>query len=273
MKPGLASRIGQQLAILVLFLCYAVPLATIIVASFKSNADIVNDPAGLVFTPTLTAYEKVFQSDFLTALGNSMFIAIGTTLLTVIAASLLAYVLARTDPRWTAVVIGVLIALQMTPAATAIIPQYQVVAGLGLLGSKLGVVLAMSALLLPYATLLLRPFYLSIPYEIEEAGQIDGAGPFSIYVRLILPLMRNGIGLVGVLLFIAAWGDFIHPMSFLNNQAEFPLSVLLAQQQGIYGTEWNSLMALAVVGSIPTIVIFAFVARKLSSGLALGVGK
>lgn len=273
MRPPVASRVFQQLAVLVLFLFYAVPLATILVASFKSNSDIVNDPVGLVFTPTLDAYTKVFQSDFLRALGNSLFIAVGTTLVTVLAASLLAYVLARTSPRWTAIVVGGLIALQMTPAATAVIPQYQVIAGIGLLGTKVGVVLAMSALLLPYATLLLRPFYLAVPYEIEEAGQIDGAGPFAIYVRLILPLMNNGIGLVSVLLFIAAWGDFIHPMSFLNNQAEFPLSVVLAQQQGIYGTEWNSLMALAVVGSIPTIVIFAFVARRLTSGLALGVGK
>jgi multiple sugar transport system permease protein len=81
------------------------------------------------------------------------------------------------------------------------------------------------------------------------------------------------VSLIGVLIFIGAWGDFLYPVSFLNNQSQFPLSVLILQQQGFYGTQWNNLMALAILGAIPTIAIFAAVARRLTSGLALGVGK
>ncbi len=267
------ARIASQIAIGVLFLLYAIPLFAIILASFKSNSDVVNNPMSLIFTPTLEAYHKVLNGGFLVALGNSFIVAAGTTALVLVVAIPLSYVLSRIRPGWGAVIIGVLIGLQMLPAPTAIIPQYRVTAQLGLLGSLGGVVVAMSALALPYAVLILRPFFLGVPGEIEEAAQVDGAGYFRTFASIVFPLVRNGVSLVGVLLFISAWGDFLHPVSFLNVQSRFPLSVLILQQEGVYGTEWNNLMALALVGAIPTVIIFAFVARRLTAGLALGIGK
>ncbi|WAH99164.1 carbohydrate ABC transporter permease [Arthrobacter sp. MMS18-M83] len=269
MRSTLLARIG----VLAVFVAYAVPLLLITLASFKSSEEIVNDPASLIFRPTLEAYANVLTPQFLLALGNSVVIAGGAALLTIAVATPLSYVLARARGGWTAVVVGILIALQMTPAATAVIPQFRILASLGLLGTTLGVILAMSASALPYAILILRPFFLAVPGEVEEAAQVDGAGPFRSFTTVVFPLARNGVSLVTVLLFIGAWGEFLYPISFLNDQDLFPLSVLIVQQQGFYGTQWNNLMALALVGALPTIIIFALVARKLTSGLALGVGK
>ncbi len=269
MRSTLLARFG----VLVIFAAYAVPLVLITLASFKSSTEIVTDPASLIFQPTLDAYAKVLNPQFLVALGNSVLIAGGSALLTMAVATPLSYVLAHARGAWTAVVVGILIALQMTPAATAVIPQFRILAGLGLLGSTAGVILAMSAAALPYAILILRPFFLAIPGEVEEAAQVDGAGPFRSFATVVFPLARNGVSLVTVLLFIGGWGEFLYPISFLNDQGLFPLSVLIVEQQGFYGTQWNNLMALALVGALPTIIIFALVARKLSSGLALGVGK
>ncbi|WP_426518846.1 carbohydrate ABC transporter permease [Diaminobutyricibacter sp. McL0618] len=266
-------RLASTIGVAAIFALYVIPLGLIVLASFKSNSDVVNNSAGLIFTPTLSAYQAVFTPAFFLALLNSVIIAGGTTLLVLLVATPLAYVLSRTRAAWGALVIGILIALQMTPAATAVIAQFQVLAGLGQLGTTFGVILAMSATAVPYAILILRPFFLSIPHEVEEAAQVDGTGPFRIFGLIIFPLVRNGVSLIGVLIFIGAWGEFLYPISFLNNQAQFPLSVLILQQQGFYGTQWNNLMALAILGAIPTIAIFAAVARRLTSGLALGVGK
>jgi len=267
------GMLAAKFAVLVIFVLYAFPLLLILLASFKSDTAIVNDPAGLIFHPNLDAYRSVFNTQLFMGMRNSFFIAGGTMLLALVAATPLAYALARTSARWSGLVIGVLIALQMTPAATAIIPQFQIIGQLKLLNSIPGVILAEAAGVLPYATLILRPFYLSIPDEVEEAAYIDGAGRFRTFAVIVFPLVRNGVSLVGVLLFIGAWGDFLYPVSFLTDSSKFPMSVLLLLQQGFYGTQWNSLMALALLGAIPTIVIFAFVARRLTSGLALGIGK
>lgn len=268
-----SRRVGLNIGITCLLAVYAVPLILVLLASFKSNAEIVNNPASIFFTPSLEAYGYVFDSQFLSALGNSLLIAGGTALLTLAVATPLSYVLARANSAWSALVIGALIALQMLPTATAIIPQFRVLAGLGLLGNTFGVILAMSATVLPYSILILRPFFLSVPFELEEAAQVDGAGRLRTFARVVFPLVRNGASVVAVLVFISSWGEFLYPISFLNDQAQFPLSVLILQQQGFYGTQWNNLMALALLGAIPTVIIFAFVARKLTSGLALGIGK
>lgn len=266
-------RLWSTVGVAVIFAFYAIPLFLIVIASFKTNSDVVNNSAALIFTPTLSAYKAVFTSAFFLALLNSLIIAGGTTLLVLVVATSLAYVLSKTRAAWGSLVIGVLIALQMTPAATAVIAQFQVLAVLGQLGSTFGVILAMSATAVPYAILILRPFYLSVPREVEEAAQVDGSGPFRIFALIVFPLVRNGVSLIGVLIFIGAWGEFLYPISFLNIQGQFPLSVLILQAQGFYGTQWNSLMALAILGAIPTIAIFTAVARRLTSGLMLGVGK
>jgi multiple sugar transport system permease protein len=272
MNPRLA-RIGPNIGIAAIFLAYALPLLMVVLASFKSNADIVNRPADLFFTPSLDGYSSVFTPQFFQSVGNSAILAVSATALTLVVATPLAYVLSRARAATGSVIIGVLIALQMTPAASAVIPQFKVMATLGLLGTTLGVVLAMSAGALPYAVLILRPFYLSVPAEVEEAAYVDGAGQFRTFAQVVFPLVRNGVSLIGVLLFIGAWGEFLYPITFFSDASLFPLSVTIAQQQGVYGTHWNNLMALALVGAIPTIVIFTFVARRLTSGLALGVGK
>jgi len=266
---GLVARAG----ILLIFLAYAAPLLLIVLASFKTDFQIVNDPAAIVFHPTFEAYRAVFTGQFVQGVANSLVIAGGATLLTLAVGVPLTYVLARAYSVWGGVVIGVLIVLQMTPEATSVIPQFKILSLLGLLGTRFGVILAMSAAVLPYGILILRPFVLSVPVEVEEAAQIDGAGRLRTFALIVFPLMRNGVSLLAVLLFIGEWGDFLYPLSYLNDQTQFPLSVLLLEQQGYYGTQWNNLMALAILGAIPTIVIFTLVARRLTSGLALGVGK
>lgn len=267
--PRMLGRIAQ----LALMLLYLLPLLFVVLASLKTNAEIQNHPSSIFFTPTLDAYRAVISPALGRALLNSLIIAGGATVVTVVVGTPLAYVLARVRARWTGLIIGVLIALQMVPPATSVIPLYRVLALLQALGTYPGVILAIAATVLPYTVLLLRPSFLAVPTAVEEAAQIDGAGEFRAFVEVVLPLARNGVLLITVLLFIGAWGEFLYSISFLNDSSLYPLSVILVQQQGFYGTEYNNLMALALIGAAPMIVLFTLVAKRLTSGLALGVGK
>jgi multiple sugar transport system permease protein len=269
----MSAATATRLVSLVVFLAYFAPLLVVVLAAFKSNAQIANNPASLLFHPSLDGFRAVLNSDLLRALWNSAQIAVESTLVTVVVGTPAAYLLARTRARWSALTIGVLIALQMTPTATAVIPLFRVLAALHLLDRIPGVALAIAATTLPYAILLLRPFFLSVPVEVEEAARIDGAGEISCFTRVVLPLVRNGLSLITVLLLIGSWGEFLYSVSFLSTSSNYPLSVLLVQQEGFYGTQYNNLMALALIGSLPIVVLFTFVARRLTSGLTLGAGK
>lgn len=269
----LAAALGRRTAVVVLLLLYAVPALFILLAAFKRSNDIVNHPSNLLFTPTLAGFRAVLNHQLLTAMFNSLKIAGAATAITIVCAVPFAYSLARLHGRWTGIVVGVLIALQMMPTAVSVIPIYRVLALLHLLGSISGVALALAATNLPFAVLLLRPFFRSVPLEVVEAAEVDGGSEWRIFLSIAIPLARNGISLVAVLLFIGAWGEFLYSISFLNDPGRFPLSVLIVEQQGYYGTQWNNLMALAVVGALPALIVFVFVARRLASGLTLGYGK
>jgi multiple sugar transport system permease protein len=269
----MSAATAARLVSLVAFLAYFAPLLVVVLAAFKTNAQIANNPASLLFHPSLDGFRAVLNRDLLRALWNSAQIAVESTLVTVVVGVPVAYLLARTRARWSALTIGVLIALQMTPAATAVIPLFRVLAAVHLLDRIPGVALAIAATTLPYCILLLRPFFRSVPVEVEEAARIDGAGEISCFFRVVLPLVRNGLSLITVLLLIGSWGEFLYSVSFLSTSSNYPLSVLLVQQEGFYGTQYNNLMALALIGSLPIVVLFTFVARRLTSGLTLGVGK
>lgn len=270
---GIWEGPAQRALALAVSVVYGLPALAIVMASFKTDRDIVNSPAAVLFAPTLDAYRDVLDANLARALVSSALIAGGTTVLTMATAIPTAYVLARARTRYTALVVGVLIFLQMTPGTVLVIPLFPVLDSLNVLGGREGVILALSAVSLPFAILLMRPNFLGIPAEVSEAGQLDGAGPMTIFFRLMLPLARNGALVISVLLFMAVWGEFLFSITLLRDPALYPISALLAQQQSFYGTQWNSLMAIAVLGSIPTLTVYLLVARRLRAGIALGAVK
>ncbi|MEA5118255.1 MAG: carbohydrate ABC transporter permease [Propionicimonas sp.] len=268
-----SARTTRWIGLFAVAALYALPILIVVISSFKTNADIQNYPLSFIFKPTLEAYQAVLTPGLLTALGNSAVITVIATAAILIASVPLAYALTRLSRRWAGVSIGILIALQMVPPAIAVIPLYGLLPQLGLIGTLPGVALSIAASTVPYATLLLRPFYLAVPSEVIEAAAVDGAGPLRSFWSICLPLVRNGILVITILVFIGAWGEFLYAISFLSEQGLYPLSVLLVQQQGQYGTAYNNMMALGIIGAVPTIVLFLLAARKLTSGLSLGVGK
>lgn len=257
-------------------LVYLLPLLWIVLTSLKTNSQVLRDPNALVFTPTLQTYAAVI-SDGLGAILTSLQIGVFVTVAVLVIGVPAAFALARRiTPGWNkaiAAVLAALLVLQMVPQPMTVIPLYSVLAGWQLLGTLPGLILADIALLLPFAVMLLRPYVLSIPGALYEAAEIDGASTLQSFLRITVPMLSNGIITVTSVIFISAWGEFVYAINFLPEGTVLPVSGLLAQQNSTYAANWNTLMALAVLTSLPLLIVFVFAQKRLINGLSLGAVK
>ena len=258
---------------LLLTLMYGVPILWIVLTSFKSSQDVFSTQSSILFRPVVTAYVDALDGALLDALIQSVLIATGTTALVLLIAVPAAYGLARTRGWITTLGLGLLIVLQMMPQTAIVIPMFQIFGTWDLLDSVFGVNLADSALLIPFATLLLRPFFRAVPPQLEEAGAIDGASVMRTFISIVLPVARNGVFTVGTLVFLLSWGEFLYSVNFFLSPGGYPLSALLAQQVSAFGINWPGLMALAVLTSIPILIVLVSTYRLLRDGLTVGAVK
>ena len=253
-------------------IAYGLPIFWIVLTSFKSASDVFGGNA-LLFTPTLSAYERAINPQLFTALGQSALIATGTTVLVLLIAVPAAYGLARVSGWIATLGLGLLIVLQMLPQTAQVIPLFALFGSWGILDQTGTVILADAALLIPFATLLLRPFFRSVPPSLEEAGALDGAGPLRSFWSIALPIARNGILTVASITFLQSWGEFLYAVRFFLTPQNYPLSALLSQQVSAFGIDWPGLMALAVLTSIPILIVFMSTYRMLRDGLTVGAVK
>ncbi len=258
---------------LILTLMYGVPLLWIVLTSFKSRSDVMVTQSSLLFRPVTTAYVQAFNGALVDALRQSVLIAVGTTAMVLLVAIPAAYGLARTRGPLPSLGLGLLIVLQMMPQTATVIPLFGIFGSWSLLDKTLGVVIADSALLIPFATLLLRPFFRAVPVQLEEAASIDGAPMLRTFWSVVLPVARNGVFTVGTLVFLLSWGEFLYAVNFFLSPGSYPLSALLAQQVSAFGIDWPGLMALAVLTSIPILIVFTSTYRLLRDGLTVGAVK
>lgn len=271
MRPRTGPVVGAIRMLLTLV--YGVPLLWIVLTSFKSSEAVFDTEQAFVFTPTTTAYREAFDARLLDAFQQSLTIAVGTTVLTLAVAVPAAYGLARVSSSLVTVAMGMLIVLQMVPQTASVIPLFQIFGRWGLLDSTAGVVLADTALLVPFAILLLRPFFRGVPVALEEAASIDGASLLRTFGSVVLPVARNGVATTGTLVFLLSWGEFLYAVNFLLAPGKYPLSALLAQQVSAFGINWPGLMALAVITSLPILLVFTATYRLLRDGLTVGAVK
>lgn len=249
---------------------YLIPLAWIVITSLKNETQVLQNPNGLVFTPTLNTYREVIGSSvgaILTSLQIAVFVTAAVVILGVPAGFALARRLTPTMVKIIAVALTALLVLQMIPQPMTVIPLYSVLANWHLLGTLPGLILADIALMLPFAIMLLRPFALAIPTALYEAAQIDGAGLWRSFRSITVPMMANGVFIVISVIFISAWGEFVYAINFLPEGTVLPVSGLLASQNTTYAANWNSLMALAVLTSLPLLIVFIISQKRLINGL------
>lgn len=254
-----------------LYVVYGVPLLWIVLTSLKRQGDVLSSQASIFFTPTLDAYRDALSNPQLfSSLKQSIIIAAGAMLLCLLFSVPLAYALAKVNSKIVVLGLSLLIILQMIPQTANIIPLFTIYSRLGLLDNTFGVILADAIMLIPWATLLIRPFYAVIPDALEEASAIDGAGRFRTFFMIVLPIVRNGIFTVGALIFLSAWGEMMYAINLFLTPAKYPMSALIAQQTSSFGVDWPSMMAFAAISAIPVLIVYSVSYRQLRDGLTVG---
>ncbi|WP_332632576.1 carbohydrate ABC transporter permease [Halalkalibacter flavus] len=161
----------------------------------------------------------------------------------------------------------------MLPTIMMAMPLFMLFSQFGLLNNYVTLILANTTSALPFAILVLRPFFLSLPGGLEEAAQIDGCNKFSAFSRVILPCVKPGLLTVGSFSFLFAWGDFLFALTLTSNEKIRPLTVGLYTFSDQYGTEWNNLMAVSTIAALPIIIIFIVLQKYIVSGMTSGAVK
>jgi ABC-type glycerol-3-phosphate transport system permease component len=268
------ASIATYVAAIAVGLFAAFPIYWMVLTSVKTQAEIVTpEPVFWPSTFDLTRFSYVLELGFTTYLRNSLVVAAGTTLLGLAVAIFAGYALARFRLPLHRYVLMIVLSTQLFPLVVLIIPLFIVMRNLGLLGSLWGLVLAYLAFITPLMIWILRGFFLSIPTELEEAAQIDGCTRFGAMWRVILPLAGPGIAAVSIFAWIAAWNEFLLALTFIRSDELRTLPVGLVQFVGRESTDYGAIMAAALMFTLPVVIFFLFVHKRLTTGMVAGAVK
>ena len=242
------------------------------VTTFKPNDELYNFKAHNPFwisSPTLANINKLlFQTDYPAWLWNTMFVAVAATFLSIFASVLAAYAITRLRFRG-AQTVGLLIFLAyLVPPSILFIPLATMVYGLDLYDTPWALILTYPTFLIPFCTWLLMGYFKSIPYELEECALIDGATRIQILWKITLPLAVPGLISAGIFAFTLSWNEFIYALAFISSTEEktVPVGVLTQLVEGdVY--HWGSLMAGALLGSLPVAILYSFFVEHYVSSL------
>jgi multiple sugar transport system permease protein len=279
------ARAGQPLdrqrwaltaALLALAVLWLSPIAWVVVTSLKPSEDIIRLPPEWIPWPATGAhYHEVLLGSSRTArIGrafvNSLVVATGSVLVVLTTSAMAAYPLARMRFPGRDTVFVVLVGSLMIPNAVLLVPQYVLTQRLGWLSTYQGLIVPEAAMLFAFGVFLLRQFFLTMPRELEDAALIDGAGPWQVFSRILLPLSQPVLAALAIFAFRSAWNDFLWPLIAVNKPEMFPLPVALALLRSAYSSEsYGPIMAGAALSALPLLVVFVVANRRIVEGVRL----
>ncbi len=266
---------GTYVAAIVLGVFSAFPFVWMVLTGLKPNPEIFT--ATPVFIPseiTHLRFVEVLTGDFTLYLRNSLIVTTSVVVLTVAVSASAGWVLARFAIPMRRYLLILILSAQMFPFVVLLIPLFIVMRELGLIGTYPGLIIAYLSFSTPLVVWILRGFFKSIPVDLEEAAMVDGASRAGAFRRIVLPLSLPGIAATSVYAFIFAWNEFLFALSFNRNSPEMhTLPVALQQFIGREGTDWGMIMAASVIFTVPVLVFFLFLHRRMTEGMVIGATK
>jgi len=259
---------------------WLLPAVWVLVTSLKLTENIVRVPPEWIPWPaTIEHYGEVLFSSSRTArIGraffNSIVISLGSVAVVVLTSAMAAYPLARMRFRGRNLIFALIVGSLMIPNAVILVPQYVLVQRLGWLSTYQGLIVPEAAMTFAFGVFLLRQFFVTIPSELEDAARIDGADPWQIFTRIVLPLSQPVLGALAIFAFRSAWNDFLWPLIAVNKPDMFPLPVALALLRGAYAAEsYGPIMAGAVLSALPLLIVFLVANRRIVEGVRVSALK
>lgn len=280
MGKDLKSRIGTALGVAVILAWCLLPVAWIISLSFKSQAAVTNGSPG--FFPSSgggagwSNYVDVLQnSQFRRAIINSIGISLTATILSVIFATLAAYAIARLEFAGKKFVLTTALVIAMFPVVSLVGPLFDLWRTLGIYDTWPGLIIPYMSFTLPLAIWTLSAFFREIPWEMEQAAQVDGATSWQAFRKVIVPLAAPGVFTAAILTFFFAWNDFVFGISLTSTESARPIPAALSFFVGAdpFNRPASLLAAGAVVATVPIVILVLFFQRKIVAGLTAGAVK
>lgn len=272
------SRLGRRVRIAAGILACVVflfPVFWMVLSSFKEQRDIFTVPPTLFFTPTLETYISYMQrADISRRLINTIIVAVGSGVLSIVAGAMAGYALARIKLRG-AGTIGVLILLSRgVPPIALAVPMFLVARSLGVTDMHITLILAYCTFLIPYVMWLMRGFFLALPKELEESAMIDGCSRFGAFFKIIVPISMPGLLSTMIFSMILAWEELLFALVLTNRYAStIPVAIAGIAGDTVNGANWGALTAVGTITVIPVVIFALLVQKWLIQGLADGATK
>ena len=266
--PTVPARLARLAAVVLLAVVWLFPLYWMVVTAVSPREQVAAGDAPLVPTGISPDGVRTALTEYplLSWAGNSLAIAVVAVALSVVLSLLAGYVLAKQTFPGRALVSLFVVATLMIPAEVVLIPQFDLIASIGWVNSFWAVIIPRAAE--AFGVFLTRQFMLSIPDELLEAARLDGAGELRVLWSVVLPLCRPLIGVLIAVTFMYRWNEFAWPLTALRDPDLYTLPVGLAFLQGQDSTDYPTLMAAALLSSLPVLVLFAVAQRSFVTGLA-----
>ncbi len=270
---GEAWKAGKHLLIFLVAFVYIVPVIVLVLTSFKTQIQIMEKGLGWIFMPTLMNYTRVLlEQGFLRFMVNSLIVGLISTLATLVIGGLASYALVRFNFFGRGTLSFGTLLLRMIPPAVLVVPIYVLWSYFGLADTRLGLIIIYVGLNLPFTIWVLISFISDVPVELEEAAVVDGCGPWKIFFRVILPLIKPGLAAAAIFTFRIAWNEFILAL-VLTNRITRTLPVATTIYLTDTGVEWGNITAMGTLVALPAIIFTFLAAKQLIAGLTAGAVK
>jgi len=271
------SRVGRIIHMILVVLAVVwtfFPLYWIIVTSFKESWEVLKWPPSIIpLHPTLENYIKLMTVDrFYIYVLNSLIVSTGASLLSLLLGSLAAYGLTRVGVprRYGNLFLIWILVIRMIPPITIAIPLYVILRTIGLLDTRIGLIIAYQVYTLPYVTWLLFGFFSTIPRELDEAALVDGATRLQALLYVLLPAVAPGLVATFILSMIMTWNEFLYALIFINSPEKYTVTVIVANYIQEFTIDWGRLASSGLVSMLPVLILTFYIQKYMIKGLAFG---
>ncbi|WP_030378109.1 MULTISPECIES: carbohydrate ABC transporter permease [unclassified Streptomyces] len=252
-------------------LLFAFPVYVLVSMALRKEGD-HSSPIALPDSPTLANFGDAWrQAGLGAAITNSVLVTVGSVVLIVALAAMAAYPIARSTRRWSKSVFAVFMLGLLLPFQLALIPLYQTMRDLGLLGNPLALIIFYTGLQLPFSIFMYTGFLRSLDQGYEEAALMDGCGPVRAFFSVVFPLMRPITGTVIILNVIFVWNDFLTPLLYLSGSGRQTIPVALFGFVGQYVSQWPLVFAGLIIGIVPVLAAYFVMQKRIIQGFAGGL--
>lgn len=257
--------------VLTLFaLLYCLPIIGMVGTAFKGDAEALSNTSLLPAKPVLDSFAKVLEGDFIVTTLNSLKVGVIVSCICVVLACFSGYALSRCRGKLFALYGSGVMVLQMFPMMLMIIPLFLIYKNLHLIDTHMSLILSYTCLNLPFSILLMKGFFDTVPYELEESAYIDGGGRFYTLVKIIIPVSLPGIATSGIFTFLNVWNEYTFSNTFVKNPELVTLTVGLQEYLSQNSNSWGQMMAASTIGIIPSILFLLLAQKYLIQGMTSG---